>query len=204
MRLRPILRLFIAAALIFSISIPAIADPGGLYLTEGLMGYEFSFNNSPTSVTQRLYLSSETGLGYIIDGWFYLGGIFNYTAVNEQTSDGGGTTTNHQETFQYYGPSIGYMTDSWYFLAHYFANAEKKDSLSGAASGTVDNTGNGFGFTIGYKIPIGSFEIAPAFSLKFINYTNCKDPNTGATSSCNPTIQQNEVDPYVTLLFNFK
>jgi hypothetical protein len=189
--------------LLFSFSKAALADPGGLYVTEGLLPYDVNFNSSPTGVTQRLFLSSETGLGYIIDGWFYLGGIFNYTAVNEQTTDSAGTF-NHQETFQYYGPTVGYMTDSWYFLVHYFANAEKKDILTGAATGNYDNTGNGFGIGIGYKFPVGGIELAPVLSFKSITYTNCKDPSSGATATCNPSIQQTEIDPYFTLLFNFK
>jgi len=185
-----------------STSVQVKADPSGLYITEGVLPYDINFSSSPTGVTQRLFLSSETGLGYIIGDWFYIGGIFNYTAVNEQTTDSSGII-NHQETFQYYGPSIGYMSDSWYILAHYFANAEKKDSISGAASANYDNTGNGFGVSLGYKFPIGGIEMAPVISFKSITYTNCS-ANNGASGTCNPTQQQTEFDPYFTFLFNFK
>jgi hypothetical protein len=180
------------------------ADNEGLYLTEGLMGYQVNYNYTPDSVTQRTYLSSETGLGYIIGGWFYLGGIFNYTGVNEQISDNNNNTVTHNETFQYLGPSIGYMGDSLILLGNYFAYAEKKDNFSGAAAGTIDDTGSGFGVSVGYKFPLWGIEMAPVASLKFITYNNCRDPNSGAMVSCSPLVQQNEIDPYITFLFNFK
>jgi hypothetical protein len=196
-----LMRLLLVVSLLFS-SV-ALAEPSGLYLTEGLMGYAITFNNSPTSVTQRQFLSSETGLGYIIGGVVYLGGVFNYTAVNEQMTDSGNNAVNHQETYQYYGPSLGYIDDGWVVIAHYFANAEQKDNISGATSGNTDRTGTGYGINVGYRWVLGSFEFGPTMAFKSINYVNCKDPS-GATNTCSPTITQTEFTPYLTLYFNFK
>lgn len=157
-------------------------------------------------MTEKLYFSSETGLGYILGDWFYLGGVFNLTLVKEKVGSSGSETT-HDETFQFYGPSIGWMGDNRFFvILHYFAYAEHRDQVTNPNGSTSTNarTGTGFGLNVGYTFPMGSFEIAPVLAFKNINYVNCKDPSSGATSTCNPTVTQTELTPYLTLLFNFK
>ena len=197
-------RFVLALALLFSSSLVS-ADPDGLFLSEGLIGYTLSFNQSPTAVVSRTLASSQTGLGYVFGGWAYVGGLFDYSLIWETTSDSSNNTTSHQESYEYYGPSFGYINDNWVFILDWLAYTEQKDNVSSPSGGyTTDRTGSGFGFDIGYRWNFGSFELGPLLSLKSITYNNCRDPNSGATSSCSPTITQFEVTPYVHLLFNFK
>lgn len=197
-------RLFLCIFLVF-IAPKTWADPQGIYLNEGLIFYTLSFNQSPTSVTSRTLGSSQTGLGYVFGGWFFLGGLFNYTLLNETTSDSGNASTAHQETYEYYGPSAGYVSDNWSFIFHWLAYTEQKDNVSAPGGGyTTDRTGAGFGLDVGYRWDLGAFDLGPVISVKSINYSNCRDPNSGATSSCNPTVTQFDVTPYIQFFFNFK
>jgi hypothetical protein len=187
-------------------AVPGYADQTGLYVSESLLGFSFKFNTSPTAVTEKTLLSSETSLGYIIAGWAYLGGVFTYSMVNEKTADSNSNEISHQETYQYYGPAFGYMGDNWMFIGHYYAFAEMRDNVSGynITSYTMNRTGTGYGLNVGYRFMLGDFELAPLVSYKQITYNNCKDPNTGATSTCNPSVVQTDIIPYFTILFNFK
>ena len=181
-------------------------DSGGVFLTEGLMGYSLSFSNAALGAPQqRTFGSSETSLGYVFSNWLYFGGVINYTIVNQKNTDGFNNPYNHQETYQYYGPALGYIGENWFLIGHYYAAAEKRDTVTGNfPQQNYDYTGTGFGINLGYKFPIWGFEMAPVLAYKNINYTNCKDPNTGATSTCNPTQNQTETTPYITFLFAFK
>jgi hypothetical protein len=178
---------------------------GGLYLSESLIGYSFNFNNGPSSLQQRIYGSSESDLGYVFSSSFYLGGQFTYTSVNDKFSDSSSNSYTHQETYQYYGPTIGYMGDGIFLWGTYYLAAEKKDVVtSNNPTQNYDYTGNGFGLNLGYRFPVAGFEMAPMLAYRYVSYTNCKDPYSGATSTCNPTQIQSEFTPYVTFLFNFK
>lgn len=199
---RPKRAVFFFLILTSSIS---LANPEGIYITEGLIGYTLSFNQSPTAVTSRTLLSSQTGLGYVIGGWVWVGAMFHYTSLQETTSDASNTSTTHNETYEYYGPSFGYMSDSWAFILHWLAYAEQKDNVSAPGGGYLtDRAGSGFGLDVGYHFTVLGINMGPMIALKSINYQNCKDPTTGATSSCNPTITQFDVIPYFQFLFNFK
>ena len=201
--------LFSFALIVLVVILPAAsswADSDGLYMSEALIGYTQTFNNSSVgSVASKGIFSSETGLGYVFSGWFYVGGVFTYSIVNEKVIDSSVTSINHAETFQYYGPALGYMGDNWFFIGHYYAAAEMKDVVTGSfITQNYGYTGTGFWLNIGYKFLLGSFELAPVLSYKNITYNNCRDPYTGASSACNPSQNQTEITPYLTLLFNFR
>lgn len=198
-------KLLLVFGVLFSLS--ALADePSGLYVSEGLLGYTLGYDYGLASIQERTEGSSETSLGYVLAGWLYIGGVFNYTMINEKQVDFFSQKTNHQETFQYYGPALGWMGENWMVIGQYYAFAERKDNVSGdgVTSFSLDNTGTGFGLNLGYRFNLGGFELGPVISYKLINYTNCRDPSTGATSSCSPAIKQSEVTPYATLFYNFK
>ncbi|MDZ4676049.1 MAG: hypothetical protein SGI74_00950 [Oligoflexia bacterium] len=198
-------RLVMILSLIFS-AFPTQAEQTGLYVSQNLFGVSLRFNTGPSSVQDKTLISSETGLGYILGGWAYLGGVFNYTMVNEKTTDSGSNAVTHQETYQYYGPALGYMGESWMFIVHYYAFAEMRDNVSGYNVNpyTTNRTGSGYGVNVGYRFLFGDFELAPVISYKAISYINCKDPNSGATSACSPDVVQNDIIPYFSILFNFK
>ena len=90
-------RLVMILSLIFS-AFPTQAEQTGLYVSQNLFGVSLRFNTGPSSVQDKTLISSETGLGYILGGWAYLGGVFNYTMVNEKTTDSGSNAVTHQET----------------------------------------------------------------------------------------------------------
>jgi len=199
---------FLGMAVALTLILPSLgsAEPSGVYVTEALIGYSATVNNTATAVTEKTLYSSQTGLGYPIAGWLYLGGVFIYTGVTEKSTDALSLETLHQETYQYYGPTLGLMTDDFFILGNYFVNAEKKDTITspGALTQNVDNMGTGWGVNVGMKFPLWGFELAPTLAYKNILYTTCKDPYSGASVSCNPNVQQTEITPYVTFLFNFK
>lgn len=190
----------------FSQKVFAAGEAEGILMSEGLFGYSLNFSaTAPGSTQSSTYLSSETRLGYVFNGWFYVGGVFNYTLNNEKILDSSSTMVTHALTYQYYGPSVGYIGESWIFLLSYYAAAEKRDTVTGSfTTQNYDNTGAGFGFNIGYKFVMGDFNIAPVIAYKNITYSNCKDPYSGATSSCNPSQNQAEFTPYLTLMYNFR
>lgn len=178
-----------------------------MYLSLGLMGYRFNTGGVIGAVQEKTLLSSETSLGYVFKSWLYVGGLFNYTVGTDKTTDGTGSATNHQLTYQYYGPSLGFMGSNFFLLGHYFLNAQHKDVVTPdtGVGYTDDRTGSGFGASIGYKVVQSTLlEVAPVLAYKAITYENCRNRVTGATAQCNPKISQNEFTPYITLLINFR
>jgi hypothetical protein len=201
-------RLIMAAVIFFSAPVAqAKGESGGMYLSLGLIGYQFNVNGSNNMVTERSLLSAETGLGYVFRDWLYIGGIFNHTVGAEKTKDASNLNTQHQQIYQYYGPSLGYMGPGWFLLGHYFLAAQQKDNVSADGSNpyTDDRTGTGFGVSAGYKVIRSTlFELAPSISYKSINYNNCRNRVTGATTPCNPSVSHSEITPYLTFLVNIR
>jgi hypothetical protein len=190
-----------------SVSASAANDSGGMYLSLGLIGYQFQTSGTNGLVGEKSLISAETGLGYVFRDWLYFGGIFNHSAGNEKTIDSSNLATYHQQISQYYGPSLGYMGANWFLLGHYFLAAQQKDNVTMdvGASYTDDRTGTGFGFSAGYKVIRSTLlELAPGLSYKSISFNNCRNRISGATAPCNPVVSHSEITPYITLLVNIR
>jgi hypothetical protein len=194
--MRKLLILLTLVAIVTGSATSALAVPSGLYFHLGLIGYQSKFDNSAPAVQERTVLAADTGLGIIVGDWAYIGGVFNYSPVNETVGGVG-----HNETYQYYGPAFGWMGDEWIVVGQYLAYAEQRDS---APWGTTVRTGSGYALSVGYRWELGTFGLGPMVTYKSLRYTNCKDPYSGATSTCDPAINHSETTPYVTVWWNFK
>ncbi len=209
--MRTVLKIYLVFILILSFLSSSVfaakpSDKKGIFLSEGIIGFTQRYSSGSPAVQEKVLMSSETGLGYIFGKWFYLGAIFNYTIVNETTDDSI-SKVSHQNIFQYYGPSLGWMGEDWFLLGHYFAAAEQRDTVTGDGPSTYTNvrTGTGYGGSLGYKFHLNTIlDLAPVITYKAVNYTSCRDLNTGSMSACSPVITESDFLPYITLLIDFQ
>ncbi|MCC6277662.1 MAG: hypothetical protein IT289_07090 [Oligoflexia bacterium] len=188
------------------VSMKAHAEPTGLFLSESLIGFSGALSSTASNVSQQTVFSSETGLGYVLWGAVYLGGAFSYQAHSESVTDSTGRATQHMRTNQYYGPSLGWINDAFVIAGTYYAFAEEKDNVTPiSGAGYADSrTGSGFGVLASYRFSLGWFQLGPTVIYRSIGFTNCRNPITGATSSCSPQIDRSELLPYLTLFLNLQ
>lgn len=181
------------------------AEVSGLFLRESLSFERNISDGTGSRVTSNSYFTS-TSIGYVGWGWAYMGATWNYYKETTDTQQSSGISSTIDYTTNEYGPTYGYIDESWHLLVTYFLLADKQWKTS--APGTTTNEGrNGTGYMldVGYRFALSpSFQLGPSLIYETITFTNCKDPNTGVTSTCNPTVKEERLRPFISLAIQFQ
>ncbi|HVK62784.1 MAG TPA: hypothetical protein VM432_14600 [Bdellovibrionales bacterium] len=170
---------FLAAILGLLVSFNAsMASANGYFRLGGM--YTFSERGrDDLSKTTRTLL--DIGGGYVWTKGWTLGGLYQMDKVQSDSYTLDRTS---------YGPTAGWISqDSGgpYVLATYFFSSKRSDEYEGS----------GYQFDLGYRFPVKGIFLALQMSYKHFAY------NKANGRELDPPYNENYLDPYIALMFDF-
>jgi hypothetical protein len=167
----------------------ADADSGVTRIDIGFMRNDRTSNYSGQSAVDTQINHLNTKVGYVFTNGFYLGGLYEYSTFEFQTTNA--STDNRTG----YGASLGYFNSGFYVMGTYFVSSTYTfsggDTFTGSSSYLAE---------VGYNYNVaGNFNVG--LGIVYASYSWNQHTSGGTTIS--QTNTQTDTYPCVNLGFSF-